>query len=92
MCWTSAGHAFRLIVVRVGHLDRCWYELDIWWSRVGHVLDMCARYVMGVWVLCWTCVGHVLDMCSKCVGHVSDVQLTCVGHVLDMFGTCVGHV
>ena len=48
----------------------------MFWTCVGHVLDMCC-----------ICFGYVLDMFWTCVGHVLDMFWTCLGYVLDMFGT-----
>ena len=52
----------------------------MFWTCVGHVLDMF-----------WTCFGHVLDMFWICFGYVLDMFWTCVGHVLDICWTCFGH-
>ena len=48
----------------------------MFWTGVGHVLDMFG-----------TCFGYVLDMFWTCFGHVLDMFWTCVGHEWDMFGT-----
>ena len=47
----------------------------MFWTCVGHVLDMF-----------WTCVGHVWDIFWICVGHVSDWRCN---FVLQYFLACV---
>jgi hypothetical protein len=48
----------------------------MYWTCIGHALDMY-----------WTCIGHVLDMYWTCIGHALDMYWTCIEHVLDMYWT-----
>ena len=59
----------------------------MFWTCVGHVLDMewiCFGYVLDMF---WICFGYVLDMCWIYFGYVLDMFRTCFGHDWDMFGT-----